>query len=161
MARAEIHAVDSGDREWVRSLIVEHWGEERVLAHGVVYRPHTLPGFWVEGEEGAKTGLLTYVVDGGGCEIVTLNSLHENRGVGTLLIEAVKGKALRAGCDRLWLITTNDNLHALGFYQRRGFRLAAVHRDAVTRSRELKPSIPLFADNGIPLTDEIELELAL
>jgi len=28
---------------------------------------------------------------------------------------------------RVFLITTNDNLHALDFYQRRGFELVAVH----------------------------------
>jgi hypothetical protein len=67
-----------------------------------------------------------------------------------------------AGCTRLWLITTNDNVDALRFYQRRGFRLAALHAGAVDRSRtRLKPEIPEIGDHGIPLRDEIELELDL
>jgi Acetyltransferase (GNAT) family len=66
-----------------------------------------------------------------------------------------------AGCRRVWLITTNDNLRALRFYQRRGFRLVAVHPDALARSRELKPSIPEIGLDGIPLRDELELELLL
>ena len=69
--------------------------------------------------------------------------------------------AKKAGCSRIWLITTNDNLHALGFYQRRGFVIKAVHPNALDRSRELKPSIPLISENGIPLRDEIELEMSL
>jgi len=68
----------------------------------------------------------------------------------------------RAGCRRVWLVTTNDNVDALAFYQRRGFRLAALHRAAVTEAREtLKPEIPEVARNGIPIRDELELELEL
>jgi hypothetical protein len=61
----------------------------------------------------------------------------------------------------VWLITSNDNLNALRFYQRRGYRLAAVHRDAIVLARQIKPEIPLVGDFGIPLTDEIELEKLL
>ena len=61
----------------------------------------------------------------------------------------------------MWLVTTNDNLRALAFYQRRGFRIIAVHTDAVARSREAKPEIPAVGDNGIPILDEIELEKEL
>ena len=71
-------------------------------------------------------------------------------------------RAARAGqCTRLWLITTNDNLRALRFYQRRGFRLAALHRDALETSRRLKPSISEIGFHGIPLRDELELERSL
>jgi GNAT superfamily N-acetyltransferase len=77
------------------------------------------------------------------------------------LIDAVRQEAQRAGCKRLWLITTNDNLTALRFYQRRGFVLVAVHRNAVELSRKLKPQIPLIGEHGIPIRDEIELEMPL
>lgn len=59
---------------------------------------------------------------------------------------------------RIWLITTNDNLNALGFYQKRGFRIKAVYPGAVDEARRIKPEIPLAASNGIPIRDEIELE---
>ena len=75
------------------------------------------------------------------------------------MIEAVRLLARRQGCTRLWVITTNDNVDALRFYQRRGFRLVRVHRGAVDRSRaRLKPEIPSVGAYGIPLRDEIELE---
>ena len=94
-------------------------------------------------------------------EIVSIDSTHPGRGVGTALIEAVKKEARRQGCRRLWLITTNDNLNALRFYQKRGFALVAVHRNAIEISRRLKPEIPLTGHDGIPLRDEIELETLL
>ncbi|MGD8245715.1 MAG: hypothetical protein PVG25_02965 [Anaerolineae bacterium] len=63
--------------------------------------------------------------------------------------------------QRIWLITTNDNLAALRFYQRRGFSLVAVHPGAVDQARTLKPEIPAIGHSGIPIRDEIELELPL
>jgi ribosomal protein S18 acetylase RimI-like enzyme len=77
------------------------------------------------------------------------------------LIEAVKERAKSKGCRRLWLITTNDNLEALGFYQRRGFHLIALYSNALEASRKLKPQISVKAANGIPIRDELELEYEL
>ena len=69
--------------------------------------------------------------------------------------------ATASGCKQLWLITTNDNINALRFYQKRGFMLVAVHRNALELSRKLKPEIPMIGNDGIPLRDEIELEMIL
>jgi ribosomal protein S18 acetylase RimI-like enzyme len=155
-----IRPVTNAERTWVRDFIIRHWGAEIVIVHGAVYRPHELPGF-IAYYGDAKIGLVTYQIDGDACEIVTLDSMRENIGVGTALIKAVKDVAQLAKCKRLWLITTNDNLHALRFYQKRGFFLVAVHRNALDASRKIKPQIPLIGDDGIPLRDEIELEMAL
>ncbi len=152
--------LDSSDSPRVARWMVEHWGSEIAVAHGAVYRPAELPGFAaVDGDE--WLGLLTYHMDGDACEIVTIDSLLPNAGIGTALIEAVRQAAQQAGCRRLWLITTNDNTAALRFYQKRGFVLAALYPNAMTRSRQLKPAIPLSGDDGIPIRDEIELEMPL
>jgi len=90
-----------------------------------------------------------------------MNSLVEGKGIGSALIDAVKSVAATAGCKRLWLITTNDNTNAMHFYQKRGFQLVAVHRNAMEKSRLLKPEIPLTNHDGIPIRDEIELEMVL
>jgi GNAT superfamily N-acetyltransferase len=111
--------------------------------------------------DGAAVGLVTYHIEDRACQIVTLDSLVERRGVGAAVIEAVKGAAVGAGCERLWLITTNYNTHAPRFYQKRGFALVALRVNAVAASRRLKPEIPLTGNDGIPIRDEIELELAL
>jgi ribosomal protein S18 acetylase RimI-like enzyme len=158
MTGFRIRPTQSSDGEWIAPFMVEHWGESFVVAHGMIFHPAELPGFVALDADDRPIGLVTYRIAGSSCEIVTLNSLHESRGIGTGLANAVRDAAARTGCDRLWLITTNDNLRALGFYQKRGYRLVAVHRDALRRSRELKPSIPLVSPDGIPLRDEIELE---
>lgn len=148
------------DGVWVADVARDRWGTRTVVAHGVRYRPAELPGF-VAWQGHDRVGLVTYHVQGPACEIVTLDSLQPGLGVGTALIAAVRRAAVAAGCRRLWLITTNDNTDALRFYQKRGFRLVAVHRDAVSESRQLKPEIPLVGADGIPIRDEIELEMML
>jgi N-acetylglutamate synthase-like GNAT family acetyltransferase len=155
-----IRALSPADRDWVKRHVTEHWGAEIVVAHCTIYRPAELPGFVVE-LDGKVAGLVTFHIAGDACEIVTLDSLVEGHGIGMALIEAVKTAATAAGCRRLWLITTNDNLHALGFYQKRGFRLVEVHPGAVEAARVLKPEIPLIGNDGIPIRDEIELEIVL
>ena len=107
-------------------------------------------------------GVATYGVDGNACELLTLHAERRLSGVGTALVEAVRTRALDAGCGLLWVVTTNDNVDALRFYQCRGFRLARLRTGAVDRSRgTVKPEIPALGDHGIPLRDEIELEMSL
>ena len=138
--------------------LVASWGSTHVVSRGRVVDAAALPAFVAE-IAGERVGLATYQVDGDQCELVSVDSFVEGQGVGSALLAAVASEAGRLGCRRLWLVTTNDNLRALRFYQRRGLRLVAVHVDAVTRARALKPSIPLVGLDGIPLRDELELEL--
>src|SRR5262245_53447424 len=116
MANFIIRPLVASDREWVRQFSIDHWGDETVVGHGQVFWPHELPGF--AAFDGAQClGLLTYRIDGQSCEVVTINSLRAGSGVGSALIAEVAAAARAAGCMRLYLITTNDNLHALRFYQ--------------------------------------------
>ena len=160
MPNISIQPLNIADREWILELMLEHWGSNKVVSRGVVYYPQNLPGF-VAMYAGEKVGLVTYNIVDESCEIVTINSIHPSSGVGTALIEAVKDSAQKSGCKRLWLITTNDNMNALRFYQKHGFILVDVHRNALEVSRKLKPEIPLIGNDGIPLRDEIELEMIL
>ena len=138
----------------------KNWGDEFVVAHGVIYYPDRLDGFIAhDGDE--WIGEITYTLSENECEIVSLDSARQGMGVGTMLIQKVVEEAREKDCRRIFLITTNDNLNALGFYQKRGFELVAVHRGAINESRKLKPGISLIGANNIPLRDEIELEMLL
>jgi GNAT superfamily N-acetyltransferase len=155
-----VRTVRPAEHSQVAALVRQHWGSEVVVSRGLVYHPAELPGFVAE-HQGQWWGLVTYHIQGDRCQIVTLNSFHPGAGVGTALIEAVMPVARGAGCQLVWLITTNDNTHALRFYQRRGFVLSALHRGAIRRSRQLKPEIPLTGFGGIPIRDELELQMSL
>jgi len=139
---------------------IEHWGGEGVITRGNIYRPEQLEGFVIE--DGVEwIGLLTFFIKDDECEVTSLDSLREGQGIGSTLIDKASKEARARKCKRLFLITTNDNLNALGFYQKRGFELVTIYRGAILESRKIKPSIPLIGMNNIPLRDEIELEINL
>lgn len=151
-----VRPVQEGDRPTVEWLTTQLWGAPEVVVHDDVFYPAALPGFIAE-RAGRIAGLVTFDVRPGLLEIVTINALEQHTGIGTLLIEAVRAEAKHRGCREITLTTTNDNIGALRFYQRRGFRLAALRAGAVDRSRLRKPEIPRTGDYGIPLRDEIDL----
>ncbi|HEX4289074.1 MAG TPA: GNAT family N-acetyltransferase [Trebonia sp.] len=151
-----VRPVEESDRPTVEWLTTQLWGAAEVAVHDGVFYPATLPGFIAE-RGGRIAGLVTFQVRPGVLEIVTINALDLYQGIGTMLVEAVRAEAKRQGCHQITLTTTNDNIGALRFYQRRGFRIAAVRPGAVDRTRRRKPEIPRTGDFGIPLRDEIDL----
>ena len=151
-----VRPVQETDRPTVEWLTTQLWGAAEVVVHDGAFYPAALPGFIAE-RAGRIAGLVTFDVRPGVLEIVTINALDQFAGIGTLLIEAVRAEAKRLGCQQITLTTTNDNIAALRFYQRRGFRVAALRPGAVDRSRLRKPEIPRTGDFGIPLRDEIDL----
>ena len=153
-----IRPVSEGDRPMLSWLVAELWGSELVAVHGTVLCPAELPGFLAERSR-RVVGLLTYQVMGDVLEIVTLNAIERRVGIGTMLIEAAADAARHFRCQEVRLTTTNDNVDALRFYQRRGFRLAELRPGAVDRTRLEKPQIPRTGDYGIPLHDVIDLTL--
>lgn len=157
----DIRALTENDRAWAAQVEADSWSQAVVARLGELVDPTQLPGF-IADLDGARAGLASYAVRGEECELVTIRSLQEGRGVGRALLDAVRDAATKAGCTRLWLITTNDNLRGLEFYQRWGMDIVAFHRHAVTEARRhVKPSIPERGAHGIPIAHELELELHL
>ncbi len=146
----------------MRAFLAARWGAETMAVGGRLVRPAELEGFVAEDPgDGRPLGLVTFEVEGEACEVASLDAIDEGRGVGTALLAAVRAAAEAAGCRRLRLTTTNDNRRAIAFYERRGFRVVEVRRDAVAEARRRKPEIPVLAPDGTPIEDEIELELEL
>ena len=161
MPTYQIRALTTADQGWLADFMTAHWGSTRQVVRGAYFTPHELPGFVAEGN-GAAVGVITYrLLNRETAEVATLNSLREGIGIGGALVRAVADVAHQRGCARLVVVTTNDNLHALRFYQKQGFVLAELRANALAASRILKPEIPLFGADGIPLRDEIELAMTL
>jgi len=152
--------VEPDDRRAVAEIILG-WGSDIVVTRGRIHHPIDLPGFVALDDDNKLVGLVTYTISGRECEIVTLDAHVKWQGIGTALLKAVCREAIAASCTRVWLITTNDNIDAIRFYQRRGFVLKAVYANAIAESRKLKPQIPLIGEHGIPIRDEIEFERVL
>jgi GNAT superfamily N-acetyltransferase len=157
-AALEVRRIE--DRPALEELLALRWSGASILVRGRFVEPSQVEAFGAyQGE--ALAGLVTWRYEGRILYLLTLDNVTGRRGVGERLLDAVieQGRADRAPLLRA--LIGNDNVNALGFYQRRGFRIVAVHTGAVDVMRAYKPSIPEIGLNGIPLHDEIELELAL
>jgi ribosomal protein S18 acetylase RimI-like enzyme len=148
------------ERDGLTGLLTREWGSPTIISRGQIHDASRSPALGCF-DGGRLIGLVTYDPGGERCEILTLNAFEPGRGVGSRLLAAVSEAARVAGCGRLRLITTNDNLEAVRFYERRGLRLVAVHHGAVDEARKRKPEIPEFSPDGIRISDELEFELEL
>lgn len=156
----ELYAVTKQNRRETVDFLTRQWGSDVMVSGGRSIRLAGLDGFAaVEG--GIVTGAVTFLVEGEECEVVSLDSVNENRGTGSALLEAAARAARAKGCRRLSLYTTNDNTRAMRFYQKRGFDMAGFFRGAVDRARSVKPEIPPTGEDGIPIRHEIRLERPL
>jgi GNAT superfamily N-acetyltransferase len=145
------------DRAWIEDIVCERWGGSIVVMHNELFEPAKLSALIAEPRE----GLVTYQVRDDMAEVVTLDAFVPRQGVGTALLAALVDVLRRRGCRSLCLTATNDNMDALRFYQRRGFRLAGIRIGAVEQARQLKPMIPLIGRHGIPMRDEFDLHCDL
>ena len=154
-----IRAYRESDRAWAEPLLDEQLAGQLQARRGELLDVLALPGLVAE-QGGRPVGLLTYRRDSDECELAVLIAIEQRGGVGTALVDALKRQV--ADCRRIWVVTTNDNLDALRFYQRRGFVLSELRPRAVDDARRrLKPGIGAVGEFGIPLRDELELERRL
>ena len=160
MVSIRVRRLNQNDKTWLKKIIEVYWASIRVVAKGKIHYVNNLPGF-VAFYDQEKLGLITYRIEENECEIITLNALIENKGVGTALLRQVENHCITEVVKRLWVITTNDNTDALRFYQKRGFKLKALYSNVLKKSRKLKPEIPNYGFYGIKIRDEIELEKKL
>ena len=154
----KIYRIDQNSRKKINDLITDRWYSLDMVVRGERIDLSDADGWYTADEDGI-TGLLTFRIIGGEMEILSLDSLKENAGIGTALLDTAVSEARDKGIERIVLITTNDNIRALRFYQKFGFDMCGFFRNALDRSRKLKPEIPLIGTDGIPLKHEIEMEL--
>lgn len=150
--------INESDQGWIKNLFINSWGSDFIVSRGKIQRPENLRGVIAE-DNGEKVGLATIHVENNEMELVTIDSLKPGKGIGTIILNEIIDIAKKENVRRLWLITTNDNMNALKFYQKNNFRLVKIYPNALEESRKIKPQIPEIGEDGIPLRDEIELEM--
>ena len=152
--------IQDDDRQAIAEFIEQHWRSKMVMSTGKPYYPHEQNGL-IEWRDGRIVGLLTWIREGDDLQLLTLNSVLEGQGIGSALMLIAIEEARRDEVRKIWLTTTNDNVPAIAFYQRLGFRLTGVNVGVVDEARKIKPQIPEIGYKGIPIHDEVVLELDL
>lgn len=156
----QVKPLSDADKAWVLERTELLFGGNFLVSRETVHDPTQLPGFIAE-QDGERVGLATYHISDDICEVVSIDALCQYMGVGTDLLKAVESAARAADCTSLWLITTNDNLDAMRFFQRRGFVISAIRIGGMDKIRLIKPGIPKTGCYGLPIRDEIELSKPL
>ena len=148
------------DEKELTELITRSWSSDKILSRGKLYRVNDLDGI-ITYDNGKIIGMGLYYIKDKHCEIVLLETYKRNEGIGTKIIEKIKEAATAMRCSKIWLVTSNDNIDAIKFYQKRGFYISNFYQNAIEESRKLKPEIPLLGEYGIPIKDEIEFEIKM
>jgi hypothetical protein len=155
-----ITALTPENRALVDAYLAGEWGADFVVSRGRITKIPECKGFLAE-SDGEFLGAVLYEISGDECEVAVLDCRRKGIGAGTALLGKVIETAKDENCRRVWLVTSNDNIDAIRFYQKRGWNLAAVYIDAMDAVRKLKPTVPLIGENGIPLRHELEFEVKL
>jgi len=159
--KIKIREIKSTDLDWIKNVWRKRWGGDFVVTRGKIHRPEKLKGFIAE-VKNKRVGLITFKIRKRDLEILSLDSFLEKRGIGSRLVKRVIEFAKKERLNKIWLITTNDNLTSLKFWQKRGFFLSKIYPSAIDKiTRKIKPQIPKIGAFGIPIRDEIKLEIKL
>lgn len=144
----------------VINFLNQHWGSVNVVSRGKITDASTISRIIVSSKDSGIIGLTTFLINDvdHSCELVSIDAEEKSKGIGTKMMKFLEKIAKEKGVKRIWLITTNDNYDAARFYIKNGYRLFAIHKDALDISRKLKPQIPKIGKYGIPLQDEWEFE---
>jgi len=156
----EIIPTDHQNRNQVNTFIAEHWGGTLMVICGEEVDVAGYPGFTAM-EENSVVGVVRYRIQGDLGEIILLHSLVKRSGRGKSMLAEAERAAYRNGCTLMKVVTTNDNIDALRFYQRCGYDLVKVHYNSMDLVRRIKPYVPLVGEYGLPLKSEMELVKAL
>ncbi|WP_395172646.1 GNAT family N-acetyltransferase [Roseibium alexandrii] len=149
-----IHATTAEDHADVLQLLNDRWTSPDMIIENETIDASRLPGYTARAD-GELVGLVTLIKRPEEWEILTLDSFNRWDGVGSRLLQAVVEEAKASHIHRLTVRTSNDNLDAFRFYQRRGFRLERIGFGVIDAEREKNPGIPLTGDYGIEIHDEV------
>ncbi|MDF1519685.1 MAG: GNAT family N-acetyltransferase [Brevefilum sp.] len=155
-----IEKLSEKDKKEILAILQSFWGDSKIVVHNEIIDALSLDG--IKAVDNNKiSGICHYQISDKECEILTLASLNPGQGIGSALLNEVEGFALYSGCHLICVTTTNDNLNALGFYQKHGYQLTTLYPKQVFISRQLKTEIPEIGYHGIPIRDELRLEKML
>jgi hypothetical protein len=159
-AKSAFEVRPMADRTALEDLLRLRWSDGTIFVRGRLLSPQDVEAFGAYLNNRLQ-GVVTWRVEDGTLYMLTMNNITDKRGVSTALLDKMLAVGREKGFPFMRALLTNDNWPGFRWYQRRGFRIVAVHPGVVDMMRAMKPSIPERGVEGIPMRDEIELEIVL
>jgi len=150
-----VREASASDRVKALELFRHVFRPAQLVSYGEAISLDEAAAFVAETDEGIA-GALAWRPFDGALHILALatDPMHQRAGVGGHLVAEAELLARRQNWPRVIVTITNDNLPALYFYQRRGYRVSAILRDSIAaQTRDQKP----MGFAGIPILDEMQL----
>ena len=154
-----IRESEERDQAGIIELFERDFGYTNIVAFGeeVVLGDAPSLAAWMKGE---LAGALAYRLLTDGLLILALatDAMWQRSGVGGHLVAEAESLPRARGLARVLVSTTNDNLPALYFYQRRDYHITEVVSGGLLAHIKEGGSVGF---GGIPLRDEIRMERRL
>lgn len=147
------------DKKIVEERLMEEYGFKGMITPAQAYQDLSILGGFLAFEENKLIGQILLNYNNEECEIVELHTKNRGVGIGTELIKKSIEEAKEKKCKRIWVSTSNDNIDALKFYQKRMFFMCKIHENHFDKVRAKNPNFPKYGDYGILLKNQIELEM--
>ena len=151
----KVQQASCDDVEVLEELVKLFWGDPIQLMFNQTFRVAQEPAITAK-KDGNIIGFISYNdFRKNAVLIMALGILpgFQGCGIGRTLVEQVENYAKSQGKQQLLVVTSNDNLPALAFYQRHGFQLFEVAPNVI--AEKLGGQKPGFA--RIPIRDELRL----
>lgn len=149
------------DKSLFLALMMQHWGSHRMMIGVRVYDCAELPLTGLFSASGDLLAVASWTLDGDVAILCALHAMTAGQGAAVRLLDALKAAARAKGATRLRAMVTNDNLPAMGFYQKQGFRFSGLYVEAIDHYRSVIPTIIRTGYQDIPVRDALELEIGL
>lgn len=149
------------DKSELLSLMLAHWGSHRMMIGLHTYDCAEIDAMGLFSPDEDTLALASWTTRGDVGLLCALHSLTPGQGAAVQLLDAVKAAAKARGAVKLQAMVTNDNVPAMVFYQKQGFRFSGLYVDAIEVYRSVIPTIIATGHLGIPIRDALELEIAL
>lgn len=153
MSEIHVRRATTADWLWIEEN-ADVIGGSQVVSRGTLRTLRDHDGFVAFHEHGNDTpsGFAVLRSD----ELLAIAAIQQWRGVGTILLNHCEAQATEQGFSSIWLVTTNDNLDAMRFYQSRGYFFSELHPGAFETVKRLKGiEGQILGHFDIPLRDEI------
>jgi ribosomal protein S18 acetylase RimI-like enzyme len=150
-----VREASPADREKALELFKRDFGPAQLVAYGEAISLDNAAALVAE-TDNEIAGALAWRPFDGALHILALatDPMWQRAGVGGHLVAEAELLARRQGQPRVIVTIANDNLPALYFYQRQGYRISAILRDSIAAHTRGQQAVG-FA--GIPILDEIQL----
>lgn len=149
------------DKSELLALMMAHWGSHKMMIGLNTYDCAEIEAFGLFSAAGETLALASWTMRGDVGLLCALHALKSGQGAAVHLLDAVKAAAKAKGATRLLAMLTNDNLPAMAFYQKQGFRFSGLYVEAIDHYRSVIPTIIRTGHQDIPVRDALELEIGL